>query len=628
MLNGYMGKVLFVDLTSGSIKEESLNEKECRDFIGGVGLGVRVLYERMKAKEDALGPNNILGFVTGPLSGTRVPSTSRYSVVTKSPLTGTWGDSNSGGFFAPELKAAGYDAVFFSGISPRPVYLWLHNGETELRDATHLWGKDTIEAEGILRQELGDTRARVACIGPVGESQSLLAAIMHESRAAGRSGVGAVMGAKRLKALVARGTKRVPVADATRLNDLRMSTIKDFKSPPSESDKESLDVFSKYGTSGFFCDLVSSGDAPVKNWNLMGEEAMPAYTKLSGDELIKYLVRRHTCSDCPIGCKGRVRLDKGHYAVGETARPEYETLAMFGPLLLNSDLESVIKASDICNRYGIDIISAGAVIAFAIECYERTVIGKEETGGIELTWGNAEAIIAMLSKIVRREGFGALLADGAMRAAKQIGKDSEKWAIHVHGQEVAAHDPRVSPGWGTIYLSDPTPGRHTRALELTDGVDVGRNWAPYPQLSFPKVELLDHQKKGPMYAVASSYQEFFSACGACEFAADALGTIPLVEFMSAVTGWDFTIEEGLIAGQRIKTLRQAFNLREGISSKDFQLPERLSAALTTGPIAGRKVDFDAFRKSYYKALGWDPATGRPLEQTLQKLGLAELVGRF
>lgn len=627
MPNGYIGKVLFIDLTSGSVKEESLDEKTYRDFIGGVGLGVRVLYERMKAKENALGPGNILGFVTGPLAGTGVPSTSRYMVVTKSPLTGTWGDSNSGGFLAPELKAAGYDAVFFSGISPKPVYLLLHDGKAEIRDASHLWGKDTVETEEMIRQELGDKRARVACIGPVGESQSLLAAIKHEGNAAGRSGVGGVMGAKRLKALVARGTKKVPVADATWLNDLRKSTLEAFKSPSLECDKMTRDIFRKYGTSGFFCDSVSGGDAPIKNWNLMGGEAMPTYTKLSGDELIKYLVRRHACSDCPIGCKGIVRLDKGPYAVGETARPEYETLAMFGPLCLNSDLESVIKATDVCNRYGIDIISTGAVIAFAIECYERGVIDKNDTEGIELTWGNAEAIIAMLDKIVRREGFGAVLADGTMRAVQRIGKGCEKWAIHVYGQELPAHDPRFVPGFGTIYLCDPTPGRHTRGHEMTDGIDVGlgRPWAPYPQFSFPEIELLDHQKKGPMYAVVSNYQEFFSACGVCVFAAE-VNSFPLVEFMSAVTGWDFTIEEALITGQRIKTLRQAFNLREGINPKDFKLPERVSAPPTAGPIAGRRVDFDAFRKSYYEALGWDSATGQPSEQILQKLGLTELVG--
>lgn len=626
MLNGYMGKILFVDLTSGSIIEESLDETMCRGFIGSVGLGVRVLCERMKANEDPLGPNNMLGFVTGLLTGTGAPSTPRYVVVTKSPLTGTWGDSNSGGFFAPELKAAGYDAVFFTGISPKPVYLWLHDGEAELRDASHLWGKNTVETERILRRELSDWKARVACIGPVGESKSLIASIMHEHRAAGRSGVGAVMGAKRLKALVVRGTKRVPVADATRLKKLRQSTLEAFKSPPLQCDQITKDIFSTYGTSGFFGDAILTGDAPIMNWNLMGEKAMPNYIKLSGDEVIKYLVRRGTCYGCPIGCKGRVRLDKGPFAVGETAKPEYETLAMFGSLCLNDNLESVIKVTDICNRSGIDAISAGAVIAFAIECYERGAIDKKDTEGIELTWGNAEAIVAMLEKVVRREGFGAVLADGVMKAAERIGKGSQEWAIHVHGQELPAHDPRVTPGFGTIYISDPTPARHTRGHEITDGVDVGlgRNWAPYPQFDFPKIDRFDSQKKGPAYALVSRYQEYFGACGVCVFAAET-NSFPLVEFTSAVTGWDFNIEEGLLVGHRIKTLRQAFNLREGLNPKDFKLPERVSAPPSSGPITGRKVDFDAFRRSYYAALGWDHATGQPSEQTLQKLGLTELV---
>lgn len=628
MPKGYMGKVLFVDLTSGSIQEESPGDDIYRGFIGGAGLGVRTLYERMKVTENALGPNNILGFVTGALTGTGAPSTSRYTVVTKSPLTGTWGDANSGGHFAPELKATGYDAVFFNGISPKPVYLLLHDGKAELREATHLWGKDTAETEAILRQEVGDKRARVSCIGPVGESQSLLAAIIHERRAAGRSGVGAVMGAKRLKAIVARGTMKVAVADAAQLRDLRQNILRTFKSPPLESDKIMGDSMGKYGTSGFFSDCIASGDAPIKNWLLMGEEAMPDYANLSSDEIEKLLVRRSTCFDCPIGCKGAIRLETGPYAVGETAWPEYESITLLGPLCLNSNLESVIKENDICNRYGIDTISTGAVLAFAIESYERGVIDKNDTGGIELTWGNSEALVAMLEKMVRREGFGAVLADGVMRAAERIGKGSEKWAIHVHGQEVPAHDPRVTPGYGTTYITDPTPGRHTKAIELADAIDVGlgRNWAPYPQLSFPEAEPVDYQKKGPMYAVLSCYAEYSWACGLCAFVGDAIGTYPAVEFMAAATGWDFTIEEALTAGQRMKTLRQAFNLREGISAKDFTLPERLTAPPATGPIAGLKVDFDAFRKSYYQALGWDASTGKPSEEALQKLRLTGLVG--
>ena len=628
MPKGYVGKVLFVDLTSGSINEESLGEDICRDFIGGAGLGVRVLYERMKGNEDPLGPDNMLGFLTGPLTGAGAPSTSRYTVVAKSPLTGTWGDANSGGYFAHELKAAGFDAVFFSGISPKPVYLLLKDGKAELKDASHVWGKDTVETEAALRQEVGDNRARVSCIGPAGEAKSLIAAIIHERRAAGRSGLGAVMGSKRLKAIIARGNMKTPVADADQLRDLRQSLLKNFKSPPLESDKISGETMGNYGTSGFFCDSVIGGDAPIKNWLVMGEEAMPDYAKLSADEIEKYLVKRHTCFDCPIGCKGVIKVDKGPYAVGETAWPEYESITLLGPLCLNSDLEAMIKENDICNRYGIDTISAGGVLAFAIESYERGVIGKNDTGGLELTWGNAPALVSMLEKIGRREGFGAVLADGVLKAAEQIGKGSEEWAMHVHGQELPAHDPRVTPGYGTTYIGDPTPARHTRGVVVADGLDagLGRPWAPYAQLDLSEDDILDSEKRGPMYAVLECYDEYTWACGLCVFVGDVTGTYPAVEFIKAATGWDYTIEEALIAGQRMKTLRQAFNLREGISAKDIRLPERVSAAPAAGPIAGRKVDFDAFRKSFYQALGWDPATGKPTKETLQKLGLTELVG--
>jgi len=621
MLKGYAGKMAFVDLGSGSIKEEPLDEETGRHFIGGFGLGARILYERMKANVDPLGPDSLLGFVTGPLTGTTVPSTSRYTVVAKSPLTNTWNDANSGGYFGPELKAAGYDAVFISGVAPKPVYLLLKDGKAELRDATHLWGKDTVETQQILRRELGDSAIRVACIGPSGESQSLIAAVINdEGRAAARAGLGAVMGAKRLKAVVARGTSKVPVADSTRLSVLR----KDYLKALSGITAGAIPSLKSVGTSIWLSLSVKSGVAPIKNWSLVGEEAFPDHDKIGAEAVAKLKVKKYACRGCPIACGGTVRVDEGPFAIGEGYKPEYETLVQFGTLCLNSNLESIIKANDICNRYGIDTLSAGGAIAFAMECYEHGIISKDETDGIELTWGNAAALIAMLGKIAKREGFGAVLADGVKKAAEQIGRGSEEFAMHVGGQELPAHDPRRAPCYGVGYIADPTPGRHHAGV-LGALLEVMRA-GPYPELQPPLIKgPHDYQQRGLAYFTGSNYWQVFSCSGMCWFVM-LTGMFPLVEFMSAVTGCDYTVPEFITTGRRIRTLCQAFNIREGVPVTKFSLPDRVNMPASMGPFAKRVVDFDGLRIQYYRAIGWDVDTGKPLESTLQELGLTEIVG--
>ena len=621
MAKGYNGKVLFVDLTSGSIKEESLPEKTYRDFIGGQGLGARILYERMKPKVDPLGPDNMLGFLVGPLTGTGIHG-ARFQVVTKSPLTGGWGDSNSGGSFAVELKAAGYDGVFFSGISPKPVYLFLHDGKAELKDASHLWGKDTVETEESIRDELGDNRIKVTCLGPAGEAKSLLACIRHEGSSAARSGVGAVMGSKRLKAFAVRGTKKVPIADPERFASLRKDYLKSVK----ETEHPWAVMFKNWGTCSFLSPCVVGADSPIKNWALFGEEEFPGHAKISTDSVTKYQYKKHACTGCPLGCKGWYRIETKSYGVIEGSKPEYETLSMMGPNCLIDDLEAISKANDLCNRLGLDTIGTGAVIGFAMECYERRAITKEDTGGIELTWGNGDALVAMTEQIGRREGFGAVLADGAKLAAERIGKGSQEWAIHVGGQDIPAHDPRVSIGYGWGYAVDATPGRHT-ATQFKNEHDSRVPFVTSPKLKFPEPDSLDVAANAPIYATCSDLDRLWTSAGLCIFA-EVPETLPLSEVMSVVTGWDFTLEEGLKAGRRIQTLRQAFNIREGVNTSEWRLPERLVVAQDAGPNRGKKVDLPAMKAKGYEALGWDAETGKPLESTLKELGLKELVGQL
>ena len=619
MTKGYNGKVLFVDLSSGSAKEESLPDKIYHDFIGGQGLGVRLLYERMKPKADPVGPDNILGFVVGPLTGTGIHG-ARYQLVGKSPLTGGWGDANSGGSFGAELKASGYDAVFFSGISSKPVYLFLCDGKAELKDASHLWGKDTVETEESIKDELGDKQVKIACIGPAGEAKSLLAAVMQEGGAAARSGLGAVMGSKCLKAFVTRGTKKVELADPGRFATVRKDYLRNVRATKTGTAM----AFKTYGTCSDFSCAVVRGDAPIKNWTLFGEEAFPNHTNLSDEAVIKHQVKKHACLGCPLGCKGWYRIETSSHGVIEGTKPEYETLAMLGSNCLIDDLGAVAKANDLCNLYGLDTISTGAVIAFAMECYERGVISKEDTGGIELTWGNGAGMVAMVEKIARREGLGPVLADGTKRAAERIGKGSEEWAINIGGQDMPAHDPRSSIGYAWTYVCDATPARHTSS-ESAFAQYAGDPYAIGADLYFPKVNPFDIEANAPIFATCSDLDRLWSSAGLCNFGFYP-DTFPLVEAIAAVTGWDFSLAEGLKAGRRIQTLRQAFNIREGVNTSNWTLPERLAAVPTTGPLAGIKIDFKAMKEKGYAALGWDAKTGRPLESTLKELGLKELVG--
>ncbi len=608
---GYAGQVVFVDLTSGSITKEPLPEKVYRRFIGGAGLGAKVLYERMKAGVDPLGPDNMLGILPGLLNGTGTPMATKYTVVTKSPLTLTWGDANSGGFFSSELKAAGYDAIFFTGAASQPVYLLINDATIEVKSAAHLWGKNTRETVEALVNETGDKRLRVACIGPSGESRSLISSIItDDGRAAARSGVGAVMGSKHLKAVAVRGSAKLDIANPAELSRLRSETLTHLRDV---DQLPFIKVLSGPGTCAGPLGLMPVGASPIKNWSLIGDKAFPDYVKIAGENIMKYQLRKAGCGNCPINCGGIVSVKEGPFAT-EGRKPEYETIAAFGTMLLNSDAESIIKANDLCDLYGLDTISTGTALALAMECYDRGIIGKDETDGIDLTWGNASAILAMLEKIGRREGLGGILADGVERAAKRIGKGADQYAVHVHGQEPGMHDPRLFPLRGLGYIANPAPGRHMTALASIRLEGEGR-LATYPGVQRPEADN-QLEKSGKIHALGSSYSQAFGNSGLCLFALSGGSNIPLVEFISAATGWDFTASEAISAGRRSLSLQQAFNMRQGLTAREFTLPARIAGPPAMGPYSGRIVNFDALRKSYYAAMGWDIETGNPSAESL------------
>ena len=622
MTGGYAGRVGFVNLSTGEIREEKLDEKLARDFIGGYGLGVRVLLERQKAGVDPLGPDNILGFTTGPLTGTPVPTGSRYMVVCKSPLTGGWGDANSGGFFGSELKAAGWDAIFISGIASSPKYLFVTNDGIELRDAAHLWGKDAIETEETLTQELGDAKVRVACIGPASERLSLISGIVNDKgRIAARSGGGAVMGSKRLKAMAVRGKGKVAVVDSERVKQLRGDFIKKMREVPF------IKVLMNYGTCDMTSNLVTGGASPVKNWLLAGIQAFPTVDKIGKGEIyVNYQQKKYACANCPIACGGILNVTEGKYPIGETHKPEYETVAAFGNMCLNDDLDSIFKLNDMCNRSGLDTISAGSAIAFAMECYEHGIISKADTDGIDLTWGNVDAIIAMTDKMISREGFGDVLADGVKVAAQRIGKGAEQFAIHIGGQEPGLHNALFLPGRGTGFVVDGTPGRHTQGGAFTK-VDANGTIADYPGLKFSGFERYEYKSKGPASAYGSNYWQVGTCTGLCLMSVVFSGIFPLLDFINAVVGWDMTIEEAVETGARIQTLRHMFNIREGVEpAKTHLMPDRMTGIppKSEGPLKDITIDIDTLTREYRKAMGWDPDSGYPTKDTLAKLGLEEL----
>jgi len=590
-VGGFIGKILKVDLTTEKIKTETLKEAFYRKWFGGYGLGSRILYDEIPAKTDPLGSGNIIGLTTGIVAGTPVHFSGNFTAVGKSPLTGTWGDSRGGGFFGSELKYAGFDAVFFHGMSDSPVYLWVNDGKAELMDASNLWGRNVYETEDMLKEKHADKKVQVASIGTSGEKLSLISAIMTDKgRAAGRQGLAAIMGSKKIKAVAVRGTQKIPIADMDKLMTLRKQALEASKKNPLFS------PWSKYGTSMLTAMCALSGDSPVKNWGGSAKDDFSTVSNIDGDHVIKYNTKRYACLNCPVACGGLQKIESGPYAV-EGHKPEYETLSAFGSMCLNDNVESIIYLNHICNNYGLDTISAGGTIAFAIECYENGIITKDDTDGIALKWGNHEAIVEMTEKLAKREGFGDKLADGVRVASEKIGKGSKKYAMHIGGQELPMHDPKLEtqPSGKIVqfmYIADATPARHTQT----------------PHEGFA-----------------------FQAAGLCWFGG-FLGPVgegvpQTYDLINAVTGWNLTSSDMLLVGDRITTMRQAFNVREGFKPSDFKYPNRVlgKPPLKSGPLAGVTIHPEKLVAEYFKSLDWNLKTGKPSKKKLTELGLEFLI---
>lgn len=612
MARGYMGELLNVNLTTGQIEAEALDEKMCRDYIGGYGLGARLLYDRVPARTDPLGPDNILGLLTGPLTGTPAIIGSRFVAVGKSPKTHTWGDANCGGYWGPHLKFAGYDGLLFKGISDTPVYLLVEEGEATLRDAGDLWGTNVSELEDILMARHGHD-IQVVSIGPAGEQKSLLACIMNDrERAAGRSGLGAVMGAKRLKAVVVRGRLSVPVDDHKKINALRREYLRQKTG--------FYDTLHTWGTAGITHDSALSGDSPVKNWGGAGPVDFPSEKarRISDDAVIGVQdYKAYACYGCPIACGGKMRQAQGEFALtlngGVGHKPEYETLCMLGTNLLNDNLPSIVKLNEICNAAGLDTISVGGTLGWVIECYENGLLSARDLDGLEMRWGNAHAIVDMTEKIARRQGVGAILADGVKAAWEHFDHKGTEFAIHIQGEELPAHDPRFTPGLATTYYVTATPGRHTQGGELLG--PPGLELEPRDKYTYT-----GHADNHWKLVVTN---EVLNAAGLCMFGYLSYPIQAIPEQLAAVTGWDFDMDEMFKTGERIYTMRHVFNLREGHNPLTRNLPGRMigDPPLEAGNVKGVTVDIKNLNAEFLARLGWDVHTSVPTEAKLRELGM-------
>jgi aldehyde:ferredoxin oxidoreductase len=619
MSDAFIGKILRVNLTTEVISTEILNPQWTRETLGGTGLATRYLLELTPAGIDPLGEDNVLIFMTGALTGTPSASASRYSVVAKSPQTGYWGQSNSGGFFGPALKWSGFDGIIFEGISPEPVYLLILDGTAELREASHLWGLTVSDCDDRLQSEVGRP-VTVACIGPGGENLVRYAAIMNNKhRAAGRTGLGAVMGSKGLKAIACGGNRRIPLHNAEEFKNVTQRQREYM-------DESILKIgFDTFGTN-MIADMVNvRGGYPTRNWQFgtfgqIEKVDAPAMTE-------QVLVKGVRCFSCPVACGRGTEIRQGKWQGASGEGPEYETTNTLGAMCGLDDLNAITMANYQCNEYGLDTISAGSSIAFAMECYQRGLLTEEQTGGIPLEFGDADLVVELVALIGRREGVGDLLAEGSQRMAKRIGGGSEHFAMHVKGLELPAYDPRAAKITGLGYVTASRGGDHM------NGYIQGPTFIDIPFLIVEESSIRDPYVANPGDARILIDMEnalnVLDALGGCKFMGVLLSANEIVELVQAATGWDFTIDEFRKCGDRLQNLARAYSAREGLRREQDILPGRLMLdPLPDGPAQGMVIDSPSLEKmkdAYYEHRGWDLATGIPTPTKLKELDLDYLI---
>jgi aldehyde:ferredoxin oxidoreductase len=610
----YAGKILRVDLSKSKISEEVLPENTLRKFLGGTGIATKYLLDEMKKGADPLGPENRLIFMNGPLGATIAPSAGRYSVCGKSPLTGFWGHGNSGGYWGPALKRAGFDGIILQGISPEPVYLLIDDGKVEIKDAKRLWGKGVWETTALITGEHGNDFL-VCCIGQAGEKLVKYACPINDNhRAAGRTGMGAVMGSKRLKAIAVRGTKEVEVANKKVFEEVANKNINLINESMLKS------VFETFGTSGVAEMVNARGGYPTRNWQT---GVSPHIEKIGGPSMReKVLVDIKHCFSCPISCGRVTAVKEGPYKItGEG--PEYESVGAFGGMCAIADPEAITYLNNLCDNYGLDTLSAGSTIAFAMECFEKGILTKSDTEGLELRFGYADVVVKLLEKIAKREGFGDILAEGSMRMSKKLGRETESFAMHVKGLELPQYDPRAAKMCGLGYATSTRGGCHI------SGYVQGPTFLDIPFLVIPDSKIADPLVSNPeeVHVLRDLQDAFavFDSSGACKFMGMILATEEWCNMLANATGWEFDVAEFRVLGDRIWNAQKLFDVREGATRTDDTLPKRLlKEPMPEGPAKGHVVDrFDDLLDAYYEIRQWNKKTSIPTPEKLGQLGLQE-----
>ena len=607
-----MGKILRVNLTNREFKEEPLKPRWVRDYIGGTGLGSRMIYDEVPPSTDPLSPESKIVLATGPLTATNYPSGACYQVCFKSPLTGTLCGTGSGGYWGADLKRSGYDALIIEGASTSPVYLWIHNEKMEFRSASHLWGQDALKVQETIQREIGDERIRIVGIGPAGEKRVPLSCMINdEGYGPRRGGNGAILGAKKLKAIAVRGNLPVPVHDLNAFNALCKKIAKDNATSPA------LANIREYGTAQILDNLWARGTIPVKNWQQgIWEEGCK---NLGGKKMKDTILVPHpACYRCTLACSRWVRIEEGPCKM-DGPGPEYEALAALGTMCLIDNLNAVSFANDLCNRYGIDATSTGSAISFAMEAYEKGLITKEHTGGVELKWGNEQAMIAMVHQIGKNEKLGAILGRGVRKAAEILGGDSWKYAVHVKGMETPMHDPRTFYSMGVTYAVDPCAGHfHGHPLSWEGVQDPLPEWGlkgTYP--------LFESKNKGTLAKLSQNYAAVANSMVSCHLTTSILKPSDLAAVLTAATGTKFTAKSLLKVGERITALHRAYNNLCGVTRKEDILSPRHLQPIQEEGNAGKAPDMKIMLKEFYKASGWTPS-GKPSRKTLESLGLKDV----
>jgi aldehyde:ferredoxin oxidoreductase len=619
-LYGYAGKQLRVLLEKKETRTEDLDPAVVRKYLGGVGYAAKSLYDELQEGTDPLGPDNRIVFATSPLTRHDAPGGGSILLCCKSPLTNTWGESRCGGNFGPELRKAGYDFIVVEGKAKEPVYLVIRDENVEFRPARHLLGKIVSEKTKIIREELADPEISVMCIGPGGENMVRYATVMSEARAAGRCGIGAVMGSKNLLAVAVKGSGRVEAAHPEEFKNATREAMRVIRENPTTAG------FKEDGTTGDMAGNDDLGDWPTKNWQ--------ANSWGKGQELYDYF-RKHNLvggdgcyRGCPVGCARIAKVEKGKFKTPEHEGAEYESISCFTAYLLNENMDAAVHSTWLCNEYGLDTISTGAVIAFAMECYEKGILKPEDVGDLDLSWGNAEVLPRLVEMIAKKQGIGKLLADGVKRAAERLGGEAKEFAIHGKGLEAPAHDPRSGKALAVTYGTANRGLCHIHPLEGM-AYDSGKKDFGMVKYGVPDpntVDRWDEKGKGRIVKILQDGLIAPDVLCTCKFMMYCGLTVDhYASMLSAATGWKIDGSELLRIGERVINLQRLFNVREGFTRADDSIPERMRQL----PVFGKYKDedrcairdYDGMLREYYEARGWDIEDGKPTEEKLQELGL-------